>query len=87
MSSLETLRTFLGWCTVINLAMLIIVSLFVGPGHGMITGIHGQMFGLSEGDLLRAYFQYVANYKIAWLVFNLVPYFALLLMSRRSNTT
>ena len=42
---------------------------------------HGKMFGLSEADLSRQYFQYVANYKIAIVVFNLVPYIALVLMT------
>jgi len=76
----QTLQTFLGWCTVINMTMLIIGSLFIGPMRGMIVGIHGKMFGLAEGDLLRAYFQYLAHYKIAVVVFNLVPYVALVLM-------
>jgi Zn-dependent protease len=81
MSSLETLRTFLGWCTVINMAMLILASLAIGPMRGLMIGIHGKMFGLSGDDLSRAYFQYVANYKIAVVVFNLVPYIALVLMT------
>ncbi len=77
MISAETLREFLGWCTVINGAMLLIVSMFAGPMRGLIQGMHTRMFGLSEEDLSRAYFQYVAQYKIAILVFNLVPYLAL----------
>jgi hypothetical protein len=35
---------------------------------------------LSEVDLLRAYFQYMAQYKIVVLVFFLAPYVALKLM-------
>jgi len=81
MSSLETLRAFLGWCTVINMGLLIVASVFAGPMRGMMTGIHGKMFGLGEDDLSRAYFQYVANYKIAVVVFNLVPYIALVVMT------
>tara|TARA_B100002003_G_scaffold78069_1_gene73067 strand:- start:284 stop:469 length:186 start_codon:yes stop_codon:yes gene_type:complete len=57
--------------------MLLIVSMFAGPMRGLIQGMHTRMFGLSEEDLSRAYFQYVAQYKIAILVFNLVPYLAL----------
>ena len=81
MISLETLREFLGWCTVINFVMLLIASIAVGPMRGMIVGIHGKMFGLAEADLHRAYFEYVANYKILVVVFNLVPYVALVLMA------
>ena len=81
MSSLETLRAFFGWCTIINMGLLMVTSVFVGPMRAMVMGIHGKMFGLSEGDLLRAYFQYVAHYKIAVVVFNLVPYIALVIMT------
>ena len=81
MSSIETLREFLGWCTVINMGWLIVTSVFLGPMRGMIAGIHSKMFGLSEDDLLRSYFGYVAQYKIAVIVFNFVPYIALVLMT------
>ena len=42
-----------------------------------IKRLHGRMLGLSEDDLSRAYFQYLAQYKIAVFVFNLAPYLAL----------
>jgi hypothetical protein len=41
------------------------------------TRIHARMFGVSEGDLPRIYFQYMAQYKTAVFVLNLVPYVAL----------
>ena len=44
------------------------------------TQIHGRMFGLDEPSLMRSYFQYLALYKIAILVFNLVPFLALLIV-------
>jgi len=79
--SVETLQQFLGWCTAINVALLVVVALMVGPMRGAIQGIHARMFGLSEDDLKRAYFQYVAQYKIAVITFNLVPYLALVMMA------
>jgi len=39
------------------------------------------MFGLNEMDVARAYFQYLAQYKIAIFVLNLVPYIALRMLS------
>ena len=74
MMSVESLREFLGWCTVINMAMLLVATIFAGPLRGAVQGIHAKMFGLSEEDLARAYFQYVAQYKIVTVIFNLVPY-------------
>lgn len=76
MVSLETLATFLGWCTVINFAVLALAAIGITSLRAMIVGIHSRMFGMAEPDLMRAYFQYLANYKIAILVLNLAPYIA-----------
>jgi hypothetical protein len=77
MSSLETLRVFLGWCTAINLGVLILATIAVTLMRGSAVKIHAQMFGLDEGELSRQYFQYLGQYKIATVVLNLVPYLAL----------
>ncbi|MBW1763017.1 MAG: hypothetical protein JRJ64_16315 [Deltaproteobacteria bacterium] len=42
-----------------------------------ISSVHAKMFGLDEADLSRAYVQYLAQYKIAFFIFNLAPYIAL----------
>lgn len=77
MESLETLAAFLGWCTLINMVMLMFASLLLVYMRGPISKIHGSMFGLDDTDLSRAYFQYLAQYKILIFVFNLMPYLAL----------
>jgi hypothetical protein len=81
MNSIETLTTFLGWSTVINLGMLVIAAICLAFMRGFMTRFHAKMYGLSEADLARAYFQYLAQYKIAIIVFNLVPYIALKIMA------
>jgi hypothetical protein len=77
MESLETLAAFLGWCTLINLGMLMFASLLLAYMRGPISKIHRGMFGLDDTDLSRAYFQYLAQYKTLIFVFNLMPYLAL----------
>jgi hypothetical protein len=77
MASMETFAAFLGWCTVINFGMLLFASLLLMTMRSSISKIHGSMFGLDDRDLSRAYFQYLAQYKIAIFVFNLMPYLAL----------
>ena len=81
MSSMATLTTFLGWCTAINFGMLMVASILLAFMRGGMSKIHGKMFELSDADLSRAYFQYLAQYKIAILVLNFVPYISLKLMS------
>ncbi len=81
MNSLTTLTTLLGWCTAINIGVLLFTSLLLAVARGPVSRIHTAMFGLDQRDLSRAYFQYLAQYKIAVLMLNLVPYVALRLMA------
>jgi len=77
MFTIETLIELLGWASVINVCILIIASISVMLMRNAMISLHGKMFGLDSIDLSRAYFQYIAQYKIAIFVFNLVPYIAL----------
>jgi len=77
LDTLQTISAVLGWCTVLNLGMLAAASLILIAFGDAIRGIHGGMFRMSDEDLSRAYFQYLAQYKIAIFVFNLAPWLAL----------
>ncbi len=80
MNSMEMLTTFFGWTTVINFVLLAVSTIAVIAMRGSISRLHGRMFGLESVDLSRAYFQYIAQYKIVIIVFSLTPYVALKLM-------
>jgi hypothetical protein len=73
----ETLIEFLAWASVVNIAILAFSAITVIMMRGTISRIHSSMFGLDEKDLGRAYFQYLGQYKIAIIVFNIAPYLAL----------
>ena len=81
MMSLESLTAFLGWCTVINFVILIVAALGIVAMRRSIGSIHASMFKLEQDVLSKAYFRYLANYKILVIVFNLVPYLALRIIS------
>jgi hypothetical protein len=81
MMTMETLRVFFAWMCAINLALLLLTTVMIVAMRGTVTKIHASMFGLDEKDLGRAYFQYVAQYKIAVIVFAIVPYIALRIMA------
>ncbi len=82
MNTIETMREFLGWCSVINIGLLTFSAIAVIALRGPVTRIHAKMFDLDESDLSRAYFQYLAQYKIAVLMLNIIPYIALYIMTR-----
>ena len=77
MNTLEAVTAFFGWTTVINFVLLVVLTIMVITVRGSISRILGEMFGLETADLSRAYFQYIAQYEIAIIVFSLMPYIAL----------
>lgn len=81
MNAIDTLTTFLGWCCVINIGVLVMSTIIVMIMREPIAGLHSRLFGLNPAELPAAYFQYLGNYKIAIFIFNLVPYLALKVMS------
>ena len=80
MDSVETIRAFFGWCAVINAGLLSLMWLALMAAGPAVRGVHARMFGLSEDDLSRAYFQYLAQYKTAIWVFNITPWLALVVL-------
>jgi hypothetical protein len=81
MMTTETLTQFFGWVSVINIAVLFISTILVIVMRGPISKLHSKIFGLDQKDLGRAYFQYLAQYKIAMIVLNIAPYIALKIMA------
>ncbi|HEY9097320.1 MAG TPA: hypothetical protein VIN38_00470 [Thiobacillus sp.] len=81
MMTVEALTEFLGWTSLINLVILLLSTIGLLAMRGTITGVHSKLFGLDEKDLGRAYFQYLAQYKIAIIVLNIAPYIALKVMA------
>ena len=81
MISIDTLTVFLGWCTVINIGVLVFTTIALTIIRGPVSSIHSKLFGLNQAELPSTYFQYLGNYKIAILIFNVVPYIALKIMS------
>ena len=79
--TIEQLTTLLGWCSVINIGVLIFSALAVVALKDAIVKIHSSMFGVDPTNLPSTYFQYLGNYKIAIIVLNLAPWISLKLMA------
>jgi hypothetical protein len=75
---MRKLTRFLLWCTVINGALLIVsFAVFALAGTDFVYRAHGQWFALSRESFDALLYQLMGAYKIAILVFKLVPYIAL----------
>lgn len=77
MITIEIMIAFLGWCSVINIGMLILSAIFIIIFNDTVIKIHAKMFDLDKLYLQQSYFKYLAQYKIIIIIFNIVPYFAL----------
>ena len=77
---IETVREFLGWCTVINVGVFFLGVIKVLAIRDWASKVHAKMFQDDEASVRQDYFLYFAHYKIAIIVFNLVPYIALSVM-------
>ena len=80
MTNLDILTVFFGWCAIINIGVLLFTTVSLILMKGFVAGIHSRLFGIDQQNLPEAYFSYLANYKLAILLFNIVPYFALKLV-------
>ncbi|MEO0367843.1 MAG: DUF6868 family protein [Pseudomonadota bacterium] len=80
MITIATLTTFLGWCLLINIGLLVFMTLMLIVAKDFAIKQHSAMFKMEREQIENAYFNYLANYKLLVSVFNLVPYLALKLM-------
>jgi hypothetical protein len=78
--SLEVLRRFLLWCTVINYGILLVWFLLFTLAREPFHRFHNRWFRLSGEQFDTLHYAGMSVYKIGILLFNLVPYLALCLV-------
>lgn len=78
---IETLRSMLAWCTLLNYAILLVWFFVLMFARGWVFRLHTQWFKLSEERFDSLHYQAMAVYKILILVFNLTPYLALRILT------
>ncbi|MGB0992310.1 MAG: DUF6868 family protein [Akkermansiaceae bacterium] len=78
--TIARLESLLGYCTLLSGGLLILTTIALTLMKGAILKIHSKLTGLTEEQLNKGYFDYLSNFKIVFLMFNLIPYIALRLM-------
>ena len=81
MLSIEQLTAFFGWCSVINVGLLLFSTLMIIVFKDPISAIHSRLLGQDKEKLQGLYMHYLAYYKIAIIMFNITPYFAFKLIT------
>ncbi len=73
----ELIISVFGWMTVLNIGLLLIATGVLYTAGDWATGVHGRTTKLSKDDLNRAYFQWLAQFKMLTILLCLVPYLAM----------
>ena len=75
--SLELLKGFFLWCTVINGGIFVLAFVFICFGSSWIYRTHSWFFRVDEEGFNRIVYSIMMFYKTFIFAFNLVPYIAL----------
>ena len=76
--TLEILRSFFGWCALINVALILWWALFIMFASDWVYRMHGRFFkGLARESFDAIHYAGLAFFKIIVFVFNFVPWIAL----------
>ncbi len=78
--SLEILRAALGWCTLIQLAVLLLWGGFFLFAHDWLERTHGRWFTIRHESFDEIHYRLMGIYKIGILLLNVGPYLALRLV-------
>ena len=78
---MQAAQNFFMWCSIINGGMLIFSFLFVSLAGNLVYRIHSRMFPMSKESFNVAIYCFFGAFKLAIIVFNVVPYLALLILT------
>ena len=75
--TVESITAVLGWCTLINFALLIWWLFFIAVAHDWTHRLHSKWFKLSPEQFDSIHYSLMGLFKMGVIIFNLVPYLAL----------
>jgi len=76
-----TLTSFFGWCTALNLGLLILTSIMCISFADFSYRMNHKFFSISRDAFNTALVCFIGFFKILVIVFNLIPYLALLIIA------
>jgi len=80
--SMEQIIEFFKWMTIINIGLLLFSTLAVMALKTLMLSMHSKMFGVTETQISVAVYAYLGLFKVLIIVFNIVPYLALLMINK-----
>ena len=80
---IRKLTTFFKWCTIINGALLVFWAIMFMAAPDFIYSVHSELFPMPQETFNMVIYSFLGLFKILFLVFNLVPYVALLIVEKK----
>lgn len=77
--NLDQLTEILKWMSIINMSIFVLSALLIMSFRKIICTLHSNLFGINEEKISIILYAYLGIYKIILIVFNIVPYLALLI--------
>ena len=77
---IQTIRAFFMWCTIVNAALLVWSFLVCAYARDWIYRMHSKWFPMPSETFNVAIYSFIGLYKVLVIVFNAVPYIALLIV-------
>ncbi|MBW8034619.1 MAG: hypothetical protein FVQ79_02870 [Planctomycetes bacterium] len=78
---IQTLTTFFMWCTILNLGLLILTSVMCIFFADFSYRMNHRFFSISREAFNVVIISFIGLFKIFVIVFNIVPYIALLIIA------
>jgi hypothetical protein len=75
--NLEIIRHVLGWCAVMNFAILMLWFLVYTIAPGLIYNTHGKLLNISNERITEIHYSGMLFFKLSIFLFNIAPYLAL----------
>ncbi len=69
------------WMMIINIGLLLFSTFAVITMKSLMLKMHSKMFGVSETQISTIVYAYLGMYKVLIIVFNIVPFIALLIIN------
>ena len=80
--NMEQLTELFKWMCIINIALLLFSTFVLIALKSMMVKMHSQMFGVTESQISVVAYAYLGMFKVLIIVFNIVPYIALLIINQ-----
>jgi len=78
--AIATVRAFFLWCTIVNGALLALSVMILTCAGDWVYRVHGTWYSLPRDAFNVVIYSFIGAFKVLVLVFNVVPYVALLIV-------